>query len=165
METVLSEAFPQGMGEQQVWRLGRDVADALICFAGQGVAHEAVKPQNVFVAADGRFRLGAPDTGPIACGGDLRCMSPEMYWGMRHDSRADVYALGILLYTMLNGGRMPLDGGEGDEKKACLRRLEGEELPPPEKGSRELQALVLKACAYEPKDRYASLEALREALG
>lgn len=162
---TLQTAFPAGMPEQQVLRLAKDVADALTVWAGQGTVHEAVKPQNVFVTADGGFRLGEPDRSPIACGGDLSCMSPEMYWGMRHDGRADVYALGLLLYTMLNEGVLPLAAPGADGKTACLRRLEGEELPPPKTGSKELQQVVLKACAYEPKDRYDTAEALRAALG
>lgn len=164
----LAVAFPEGMGEEQVRRLGVDVAGALASYAKQGIVHQSVRPGNVFPAPDGRFRLGPPLSGKAArmpCGGELDCMSPEMYWGEGFDSRADVYALGILLYTMLNGGIPPLTGDRADRRGASLRRLEGEELPTPKNGSGELCRVVLRACAYEPSHRFQTMEELAMALG
>lgn len=167
----LLRAFPDGMQEQQVRQMAQELARALIQFAKRGVVHQAVKPHNVLAAPDGSFWLGAPPFGEEAkmpCGGDLSCMCPEMYWGMEFDGRADVYALGVLLYTMLNNGCLPLcqkDDTLDAMRTACLRRLEGEELPPPAHGSKQLKALVLKACAYERDQRFATMEALLEAFG
>lgn len=152
MEQNLLQAFPAGMKEAQVWRLGRDVAGALALHEKQGVVHQAVKPQNVFVTADG-FRLGEPVRSNMPCGGDLSCMCPEMYWGEGFDSRADVYALGLTMHTMLFGG----------EKRPDLPRLEGENLPRPN-GSEKLVSIVMRACAYEPKERFASVEEMAKAL-
>jgi serine/threonine protein kinase len=42
--------------------------------------------------------------------------------------------------------------------------LEGEAFPPPKNGSSALQQIVMKACAYEPKDRYSNAEQLAQAL-
>lgn len=165
----LVRAFPQGMSEQQVREMAQELARSLAQFAKRGIVHQAVKPHNVFAAPDGSFWLGPPPSGDEAkmpCGGDLSCMCPEMYWGMAFDGRADVYALGVLLYTMLNGCCLPLCEKEAtmeEMKNACLRRLEGARLPPPKTGSAELHALVLRACAYERDQRFASMEELLEA--
>ena len=151
VEQNLLQAYPAGMPEEQVWRLGRDVAGALVQWEKQGIVHQAVKPQNVFVT-EGGFRLGEPGRSNMPCGGDLSCMCPEMYWGEGFDSRADVYAVGLLLHTVLGG-----------EKIADLRRLEGETLSRPN-GSEKLVSIVMRACAYEPKERFASVEAMAKAL-
>ena len=165
----VAKAYSGGMSEPQARRMATDLANALSMFAQRGIVHQAVKTVNVFITPDGDFWLGAPlskkETN-IPCGGDLACMCPEMYWGASFDSRADVYSLGILLYTMLNEGRLPLTE-EGasmeDVKAACLRRLEGAELPPPKNGSAQIQQAVLKACAYEPSHRFADFAELKEA--
>lgn len=165
----LAKAFSKGASEQQVRRMAENLAGSLSMFAQRGIVHQAVKTVNVFATPDGDFWLGAPlskTESNIPCGGDLACMSPEMYWGAGFDSRADVYSLGILLYTMLNEGRLPLTE-EGasmeDVKSACLRRLEGAQLPPPKNGSADIQQAVLKACAYEPSHRFADFAELKEA--
>jgi serine/threonine-protein kinase len=167
----LVRAFPEGMTEPQVRKMAQELARSLVQFAKRGIVHQAVKPHNVFAAPDGSFWLGAPlsaDEAKMPCGGDLSCMCPEMYWGMQFDGRADVYALGLLLYTMLNGCCLPLcekDAPIEDLKNACLHRLEGAELPPPKNGSKELHELVLRACAYERNQRFATMEELLEAFG
>lgn len=166
----LADAFPEGAAEELVRRLGLEGANALASCAERGIVHQAVTPQNVFLAPDGSFRLGPALSGKAArmpCGGDMSCMCPEMYWGEGFDSRADVYALGLLLYTLLNDGCLPLTVSADDDKAvraACLRRLEGEQLPPPKNGSAELCRVVLRACAYEPAQRYASAQEMKEAL-
>ena len=166
----LSQAWPQGMPEEQVLRLGTDLATALALCQEGGLVHEGVKASNVFVRPDGSFCLGdfgaAKATG-MPCGGDRSCMSPEIYWGMEYDASTDVYALGVLMYTMLNGGYMPLTyPGLTPEQmeQANVNRLSGQSLPAPCSGSAPLQQLVLRACAYEPGQRIRSASELRAEL-
>lgn len=170
METPVSQAYPQGMAEEQVLRLGTDVATALALCREGGLVHEGVKASNVFALADGSFQLGdfgaAKATG-MPCSGDRSCMSPEVYWGMNYDHTTDVYALGILMYTMLNGGYLPLTwpGMTEEERRTAMEnRLGGQPLPAPCSGSPALQQLVLRACAYEPAQRFGSAWELRMAL-
>lgn len=163
-------AFPGGASQEQVLTLGLNVATALVLCHQQGLIHEGVKASNVFVTAQGCFKLGdfgAARASGMPCGGDLLCMPPEVYWGMGYDCRADVYGLGVLMYTLLNGGCLPLTGPEDPEqafRDACVRRLSGEELPLPANGSEELTKIVMRACAYEPAKRYGSVEELRAEL-
>lgn len=148
----LTEAFPQGAPEDTVRRMASQLADALAVYEKQGVVHQSVKAQNVFVSGEG-FRLGEPARSNMPCGGDLGCMCPEMYWGEGFDSRADVYALGLLLHTMLSGGNRLSD----------LQRLEGEALSRPDCGER-LAGIIMRACAYQPKERFATMEDMAKAL-
>lgn len=151
------------MLDQKVIRLGLDICDQLMQSEN---THQAIKLDNI-IAVDGRYRLGPPNATQMACGGDYGCMTPEVYWGEGYDKRLDIYALGLVMYTLLNDGCPPLAEPGFDEvqlHKACLRRLEGEELPPPKHGSPALQQVVMKACSYEPNHRYANAEHLAQAL-
>lgn len=151
------------MLDQKVIRLGLDICDQLMQSEN---THQAIKLDNI-IMVDGRYRLGTPNATQMACGGDYGCMTPEVYWGEGYDKRLDIYALGLVMYTLLNDGCPPLAEPGFDEvqlHKACLCRLEGETLPPPAHGSRKLQQVVLKACSYEPTHRYADAAQMSEAL-
>lgn len=151
------------MEPKQVVQLGLDICDQLM--QGENI-HQAIKIDNIFMT-EGRYRLGPANASAMPCGGDYGCMTPEVYWGEGYDKRLDIYALGLVMYTLLNDGCPPLTEPGFDEvqlHKACLRRLEGETLPPPAHGSAQLQQVVLRACAYEPSRRYGDAARLSAAL-
>jgi hypothetical protein len=93
-------------------------------------------------------------------------MAPEVYNNQPYGAKADIYSLGLVLYWLLNERRTPFlplppaVPSSGEEDAARRRRFRGEPLPPPAHGSPALQRIVLKACAYAPKDRYQNAEEL-----
>jgi len=106
--------------------LAAQIAGALAAAHAKGIAHRDVKPENVFVTADGRAKVldfglakllhrepaGSDLTmsSPGAISGTSAYMSPEQAAGGTVDARADVFALGIVLFEMLSG-RRPFVGG------------------------------------------------------
>jgi serine/threonine protein kinase len=154
--------------EDKVVALGKDISRALIRCREQNILHRDIKIQNIFVAEDGKYKLGdfgiarakeRTSTGTARVG-TYDYMAPEIYWGKRYDKTADIYSLGMVMYWLLNNRRMPfLPQTEEaprmqDRENARMRRLNGEKLPPPVNGSKRLQKIVLKCCAYKPEDRY-----------
>ena len=86
-------------------------------------------------------------------------MAPEQIRGENRDKRTDIYALGGLLYAVLTC-RPPLAGDTDTMQQAALS---GDIVPPTERGSgvpESLSAVVMKAMALEPADRYASVSDL-----
>ncbi len=175
--TPLLKALSGGMTEADAVKLGKDLCRALALCRSRNVLHRDIKPQNVFVSADGDYKLGdfgaaqtmVNDLGATLAG-SYGYMAPEVRLDAPYGHTADIYSLGLLLYWLLNERRgpflplppaMPL-AAEQDEARS--RRFRGEPLPPPAHGSSALKRVVLSACAFEPEARYQTAEALSAAL-
>lgn len=166
--------------EKQIIKLGKDLCQALIMCQEKNIIHRDIKPQNIFIAEDGSFKLGdfgiartmdKTTNAEITAGiGTYSYMAPEVFQGQPYGRTADIYSLGVVLYWCLNDRRGPfmplppavLTGEDGE--KAKKRRFSGEPLPPPKNGSALLKRIVLRACAYDPRDRYQSAALLLAAL-
>lgn len=164
--------------EQDVIKLGCDLCSALDFCGKRNIIHRDIKIENIFVNDFGDYKLG--DFG-IACTkddllanfttkGTLNYMAPEMVNGGGYDHRVDIYALGVVLYRLLNGNRQPfLDTAEqlldhDQRQKAMERRIRGEQMAPPCDASPEMAQLILRACAFNPNDRFASAQEMKQAL-
>ena len=164
---------------RDVVRMAIELCEGLETCARQKIVHRDIKPDNIFVAANGAFKLG--DFG-IAQRldryvdessrklGSLNYIAPEVHRGESFDARADIYGLGMVMYRLLNDNRVPFlpaaPAGytEADEAQARSRRLNGEPLPKPAHAPDVLWPVIEMACAYHASDRYASAGALRKAL-
>ncbi len=158
--------------EEDVLRLGIDIGRALAACQERSILHRDVKPQNIFIDKDGLYKLGDFGVARIREGtgsatirtGTIPYMAPEVYTGGHYGASADVYSLGMVLYWLLNERRapfMPLPPAQptnAERDNAVKRRLGGEALPAPAHGSDEFRHIVLKACAYDPNNRYRSAE-------
>jgi serine/threonine protein kinase len=108
----------------------------------QGVLHRDIKPANVLLPLSGRPAAKVSDFGiarlsdaasttpPGAITGTPRFASPEALAGEAVGPAHDVYGLGVTLYTLLTGGRLPRQFTEG-ASLAALRRLQVTTRPPP----------------------------------
>ena len=165
--TPLLKSLPEHIDEKTAVKIGRDICNALVLCKKYDIIHRDIKPQNIFASVNGDYKLGdfgIAKTVEKTMGGTkigtYKYMAPEVYNNQPYGSAADIYSLGLVMYWLLNERRMPfmpLPPAKilaGQDEAARQRRLSGEKLPPPAHGSRELQRIVLKACAYDPKDRY-----------
>lgn len=93
-----------------------------------------------------------------------------MYRGEQYDSRVDIYALGLVLYKLMNHNRLPFLNLEKqlityrDKENALTRRMSGETPPAPVDAGEAFGSVILKACAYDAKERYQTPDKFREAL-
>ncbi|MGQ0520480.1 MAG: protein kinase domain-containing protein [Actinomycetota bacterium] len=166
--------------------IAAEVADALEHAHQEGLVHRDVKPANILLSEhEGQtaplLRVKVADFGIAkvrpnsnatvadltqtgAVVGTARYLSPEQVQGGTPDARSDVYALGVVLYEMLCG-RPPFQAETElatallhvRQAPPSLRQLD-REVPGP------LEAIVLRALAKDPDDRYRSAAALRDAL-
>ena len=175
--TPLTKALPDAIPEEIVIKIATDLCAALELCERFDIVHRDIKPQNIFVSDIGDYKLGdfgIAKTVEKTMGGTkigtYKYMAPEVYNNQPYGSAADIYSLGLVLYWMLNERRMPFlplppaKLSAGMDEEARNRRLSGEPLPAPKNGSDALKHFVLKACAYEPKERYTNARQMREAL-
>jgi tetratricopeptide (TPR) repeat protein len=165
-----------GQGHREVVAMLVQVCDAVAHAHQRGVIHRDLKPSNIMVGADGRPRVldfglakvvGQDGTITRASGflGTPAYAAPEQVEGAPADTRSDVYALGVVLYELLAGDH-PLDTRAAvasvfDQVRRGIRR------PPSSRRAtvgRELDAIVLKAVALAPPERYSSVHSLADDL-
>jgi len=151
----------------------------------QDIIHRDIKPSNVFLAdvpgKRGEDFVKVLDFGIAKLSGNLgegtaqltstdeifgtvAYMAPEMAMGTNDDRRSDVYAVGVMMYRMLTGG-LPFTQGNAFQVlsqhiHAPLPRPRAKEPSIPV----EVEAIVLKALAKRPEDRFASMDAFGRAL-
>lgn len=141
------------------------VLQALGAVHEEGIVHRDVKPHNVLIDSAGQpylsdFGLALRDEQPDALRqvGTLKYMCPEQCRGESHlvDGRADIYAVGVILYVMLTG-RFPFDGSNTHdivEKIIC-----GDPRPPRQVDRaipQELERICLKSLSQRASDRYTT---------
>ncbi|MBR3306366.1 MAG: protein kinase [Lachnospiraceae bacterium] len=178
--TPFQDSLPVGrfLERDRVIKLGMDICSALKYCQSKNVIHRDVKPGNVFLSASGDYKIGdfgiartADKTmGMTNKAGSINYMAPEVYKGGEYGPRVDIYSLGIMLYELCNRNRLPFYPpypeliGYNDEYEAIGKRMNGEAMPLPADAQDELGRVILKACAYDPADRYANAEEFRLAL-
>jgi serine/threonine protein kinase len=162
----------------EVARIGGEVLAALDAAHRAGVVHRDIKPDNVFVAGDGRVKVldfgiaklqpelrgGAPTTATGAVLGTPHYLAPEQVSGGPIDGRADLYAVGAVLFDAATG-RPPFDAPTPYQ----LLRMHISEPPPRPRGLRPdmspaFERLILHALAKDPRDRPASAAELAAEL-
>ena len=175
--TPLTKRIREQMTVTDVIKLGCDIAEANSILNKFHMVHRDIKPQNIFVNNTGDYKLGDYGTAralnseatAMSRKGTFNYMAPEIYNNQAADIRVDIYSLGIVLYRLLNGNRLPFLPTTGEvtnrmNEEAQVRRLSGEDLPAPAYANENLANVVLKACAFDPKDRYQSAEEMKRDL-
>jgi serine/threonine protein kinase len=165
--------------EAVLW-LGARLADGLAHAHERGIVHRDLKPANILLADDGRpmildFNLSAEAAQTASSrGGTVPYMAPEQLaqaGPSPHsvvDGRADVYALGLVLYELLTGRHaFPHRGGSLTEALPAL--LDDRRQPPTPRAFNRtvtpaVEAIIRRCLAFDTSGRYASAHELREDL-
>ena len=175
--TPLTQVLKErALSTEEIIKLGKDIASALILCEKKNIIHRDIKPANIMVSQFGNYKLGDFGVSKIMdhatyamAMGTPEYQAPEVVHMKKYGQTADIYSLGITLYWLLNNRRMPFIGADEqptvDQKNEAMeRRYRGEKLPAPKNGSAKLKKIVLKACEYNPEDRYASAQEMYDDL-
>jgi serine/threonine protein kinase len=175
----------QRLSPSEAVLVAREAASALAAAHAKGIVHRDLKPDNVFLASDpdtgvrvkvldfGIAKLrremaaGSVETGAGSILGTPPYMSPEQCRGVSADvdHRADIYALGIILYEMLTGAPPFEAEGFGDVMMMHMSRPPrpprelNPDIPP------ALEQLILTTLSKKREDRPQTMDELREKLG
>jgi serine/threonine-protein kinase len=154
-------------------RIAMRICEALDYAHAHGVIHRDVKPDNIMGCPNGDVKLTDFGIARIVSGsvthtrrlmGTPRYMAPEQWRGDAVDGRADVFAVGVILYELLTGGPTFLTESPSELRDLVLHH---EPLPPSAVNAAlpvAIDAVVARAIAREPADRYATAGELARAL-
>jgi DNA-binding response OmpR family regulator len=163
------------------------VLEALAAAHAEGVIHRDVKPANVLLhqspmgevvkvldfgvaklvdvggeSPAGHLGSGSGDGSNRVIAGSPAYLAPERLRGTSYDGRADVYAVGVMLYELLTG-RVPFFSVDGDLMKVALMHLKDQPELPSERNSDlpvGLNPLILKLLAKDPAQRPTAVQAV-----
>lgn len=164
--------------KRDVIKLGIDICEALERCQKFNIIHRDIKPDNIFISHQGDFKLGDFGVARTLEGtvhgmtktGTPGYMAPEVYQGKDYGYSVDIYSLGMVMYKLINNNSLPFLPADpsqikyADHEQALIRRMSGEPLPMPCMDQNRLAEIVLKACSYNPGDRYSSPTAMKQDL-
>jgi serine/threonine protein kinase/tetratricopeptide (TPR) repeat protein len=155
-------------------QLAVQAARGLACAHESGVMHRDIKPANLMITRQGQVKIldfgvakllgEAGLTRPLSALGTPAYMSPEQARGIETDHRTDLWSLGVVLYQMLTG-RLPF---QGDTPNSILLALIQDSPLPLRHGREDLpeevERVVARALAKDPRERYRDADELIVAL-
>jgi len=157
-------------------QFGMDICTGMTVAHQVGIVHRDLKPANVLINQEGLLKIvdfgvaaaqREGDTQLTKTGyviGSPKYMAPEQILGKKVDERADIYALGVILYEMLTG--VP-PYSRGDHMSVMYQHVQGKARPPQEINPAlpaGLSELITKSMAVDKTKRFQSMDELRVAL-
>lgn len=161
------------INQRKVAEIGSQVCQALSVAHGLDIVHRDIKPQNIMVQPDGNVKVmdfgiarakNSVMSKTSSVLGTAHYISPEQAQGKELTAASDIYSLGVVLYEATTG-QLPFDGP--DAVSVALMQVQDAPIPPREINpdiDPALEAIILKALAKNPTDRFATAKEMRVAL-
>ena len=149
--------------EDEVVDFGIQMSEMLETLEAKNIFHGNISPKNIFVTADGRYKIGGftDFEGKIA---DNSFVAPEVYKQENVDYTTDIYSVGIIMYAMCNGGKIPFESDSCDRKNACEERFSGKAVTAPSEGDEKLKSVIVIACQPNNTNRWKNAGNIKNAL-
>ena len=162
-QSLLEYVASKKITNKEIVRIVKEVAEILEKAHSEDIIHKDIKVENIFIGKNGEGILG-----DFALARKIESFqsrsyrkmdnvytAPEVMSEYDYNVSTDIFALGMVLYLLLNNGEIPI---------SCDRRTFKTEVPKPERAKEKLGSIALKAIAYRARDRYASAKEIYNAL-
>lgn len=156
-DTLSQHLTTQPLSHLSAVNLGLDLCSALSLSRRNGQLYVDLRPENVIITANREFRIA--DLGFVSLESLKYIALPEKYRSAYTapeiadeyaclNTTLDIYAAGLILYQVFNGGKLP----------------EGDEIEPPFYADYDMAQIILKACAADPQQRWQDPQQMGQAL-
>ena len=161
------------INQRKVAEIGSQVCQALSVAHNLDIIHRDVKPQNIMVQPDGNVKVmdfgiarakNSVKDKTTSVLGTAHYISPEQAQGKELTAASDIYSLGVVLYEAAVGA-LPFDGP--DAISVAMKQVNERPVPPREVNpaiDAQFEAIILKAMAKDPRERFATAQEMRRAL-
>ena len=161
--SLAEELQTKNMEEDDIVDFGLQMSEVLEKLEENKIFHGNIKPDNIYVTPDGRYKLGGFIDAESKVN-DLTYVAPEIQRNEKADYTTDIYSTGLLMYSLANEGQLPFEESDVTPKEAMVKRFEGETVPAPQNGSEKLKSVIMIACQPENKNRWKNAGNLKNAL-
>lgn len=158
-ELVKTKTF----AEDEVVDFGIQMSEMLETLEAKNIFHGNISPKNIFVTADGKYKIGGftDFEGKID---DKSYIAPEVFRQENVDYTTDIYSVGIIMYAMCNGGKIPFENDSCDRDSACKERFSGKAVTAPSEGDEKLKSVIVIACQPDNANRWKNASNIKNAL-
>lgn len=149
--------------EDEVVDFGIQMSSLLETLETKNIFHGNISPKNIFVTADGKYKIGGftDFEGKID---DKSYIAPEVFRQENVDYTTDIYSVGIIMYAMCNGGKIPFESDSCDRDSACKERFSGKAVTAPSEGDEKLKSVIVIACQPDNANRWKNAGNIKNAL-
>jgi len=181
-ETLRAKLSHGALPWRKAAELGSTIAEGLATAHSKGIVHRDVKPENIFLTADGRLKIldfglaqiatppsSGDETATLTSSGPsvmgtIGYMSPEQVRGEKAEAASDIFSLGCVLYEMVTGRRAFMGKSATDTMAAILRDEAPAVADSGKPSSPDLDRLIERCLAKNPAQRFHSARDLAFAL-
>lgn len=151
------------LSEDEIVDFGIQMSSVLESLEAKNIFHGNLNLENIYVTDDGTYKVGGFSDFESKIS-DFSFVAPEIYRKENADLTTDIYSLGLIMYYMSNGNKLPFEDDSNDLKTAIDKRMSGAEVSTPSNGSDKLKSVIMIACKSDNKYRWKNAGNIKSAL-
>lgn len=149
--------------DDEITDFGLQMAEILAFLEENNIFHGNIRPENIFVTDDGKYKLGG--FSDFECKAtDLDFSAPEVAEGRNPDLTTDIYSVGLIMYCLANNKALPFEGGLTTKAEAVKMRTEGAAITAPANGNEKLKSIIIIAIQPKNENRWKNALNMKNAL-
>ena len=149
--------------DDEITDFGLQMAEILAFLEENNIFHGNIRPENIFVTDDGKYKLGG--FSDFECKAtDLDFSAPEVAEGRNPDLTTDIYSVGLIMYCLANNKALPFEGGLTTKAEAVKMRTEGTAITAPANGNEKLKSIIIIAIQPKNENRWKNALNMKNAL-
>lgn len=162
--TSLTEVLKtKQFSEEEIVDFGIQLSSVLESLEAKNIFHGNLMPDNIYVTNDGTYKVGGFSDFESSIK-DFSFVAPEIYKKESADFTTDIYSLGLIMYYMSNGNKLPFENDSNDKNTAVEKRISGADVSSPANGSDKLKSVIMIACKADNKYRWKNAGNIKNAL-